>query len=58
MIGLSAYAKVDTHNRQGAMLQKQARSKPLMSTDVYQREVHDADDQAERVILANTVATP
>jgi membrane fusion protein (multidrug efflux system) len=55
MIGLSTDVKVDTHNRQGTMLQTQVRSKPLMSTDVYEREVRDADEKAEQIILKNTV---
>ena len=55
MIGLSADVNVDTHNRQGTMVQTQVHTKPLMSTDVYEREVHDADEKAEQIILANTV---
>jgi membrane fusion protein (multidrug efflux system) len=58
MIGLSTDVKVDTHNRQGTMLQTQVRNKPLMSTDVYEREVRDADEKAEQIILKNTVEGP
>jgi len=58
MVGLSADVNVDTHDRGGTMLQTQVRSKPLMSTDVYQSEVREADQQAEQIILANTVAQP
>jgi membrane fusion protein (multidrug efflux system) len=58
MVGLSTYVKVDTHNRNGTMLQTQVRNKPLMSTDVYEREVKEADQKAEDIILANAVAGP
>jgi membrane fusion protein (multidrug efflux system) len=58
MVGLSTYVKVDTHNRSGTMLQTQVRNKPLMSTDVYEREVKEADEKAEAIIRANTVYTP
>lgn len=58
MIGLSADVKVDTHNRSGTMLQTQVSNKPLMSTDVYEREVNEADEKAQEIIQANTVYTP
>jgi membrane fusion protein (multidrug efflux system) len=50
--------KVDTHDHRGTMLQTQVRNKPLMSTDVYEREVKEADEKAEAIIRANTVYTP
>jgi membrane fusion protein (multidrug efflux system) len=54
-IGLSTYVNVDTHDRNGLMLSNQVRHKPLMSTDVYEREVREADAHAEAIIRANTV---
>ncbi|MBE1161524.1 efflux RND transporter periplasmic adaptor subunit [Dyella sp. 7MK23] len=54
-VGLSAYVNVDTHQRNGQMLSSQVRHKPLMSTDVYEREVNEADQHAEAIIRANTV---
>jgi len=58
MVGLSTYVKVDTHNRGGDMLQTRIRTKPLMRTDVYEREVNEADEKANQIIQANTVYTP
>jgi membrane fusion protein (multidrug efflux system) len=58
MIGLSADVKVDTHDRNGTMLQTQVHDKSLMSTDVYEREVTEADEKAQAIIQANTVYTP
>lgn len=56
MVGLSTDVDVDTHNRSGTMLQTRVRSRPLMSTDVYEREVNQADQKAEQIIRANTIA--
>jgi membrane fusion protein (multidrug efflux system) len=58
MIGLSTYVNVDTHDHGGTMLQTQIRNKPLMSTDVYEREVKEADEKAQAIVLANTVTEP
>lgn len=57
-VGLSTYIDVDTHDRSGKMLSNNTRRKPLMSTDVYEREVNEADQQAEAIIHANTVSSP
>lgn len=54
-IGLSTDVNVDTHDRDGSVLSTVTRQKPLASTDVYQREVRDADMQAERIIQANMI---
>jgi membrane fusion protein, multidrug efflux system len=54
-VGLSTYVDVDTHDRNGRMLSDQIRHKPLMSTDVYEREVREADQHAEAIIRANLV---
>ncbi|MFK2901819.1 efflux RND transporter periplasmic adaptor subunit [Dyella jejuensis] len=58
MVGLSTYVNVDTHNRNGIMLPTRVRNHPLMSTDVYEREVNQADEKAEEIIRANTVSAP
>jgi membrane fusion protein (multidrug efflux system) len=57
-VGLSAYVNVNTHDRSGLMISSQVRHKPLLSTDVYEREVNEADQSAEAIIRANTVALP
>lgn len=57
-IGLSTDVNVDIHDRDGSVLSTATREKPLASTDVYQREVRDADMQAERIIQANVIAAP
>lgn len=54
-IGLSTDVNVDTHDRDGSVLSTATREKPLASTDVYLREVRDADKQAERIIQANMI---
>ena len=57
-IGLSADVNVDTHDRDGSVLVSQTREKPLASTDVYEREVKDADGHAEAIIRANLIPAP
>ncbi|MBB6249031.1 efflux RND transporter periplasmic adaptor subunit [Rhodanobacter sp. A1T4] len=57
-IGLSADVNVDTHDRDGSVLVTQTREKPLASTDVYEREVKNADSHAEAIIRANMIPTP
>lgn len=54
-IGLSTDVNVDTHDRDGSVLVSQTREKPLASTDVYEREVRDADAHAEAIIRANMI---
>lgn len=56
-LGLSADVKVDTHERGGRVLAETPRNKPLASTDVYAQEMDRADERAEEIIRANTVAT-
>jgi membrane fusion protein (multidrug efflux system) len=56
-LGLSTDVNVDTHDRDGRVLAETPRSKPLASTDVYEQEMDRADERAEEIIRANTVAT-
>ena len=57
-IGLSTDVTVDTHDRDGRVLSDTPRSKPLMTTNVYEQEMNDADEHAKAIIRANTVAMP
>ena len=57
-IGLSAYVNTNTHDRDGIVLSDQTRQRPLASTAVYEREVNEADQQAEAIIAKNTVELP
>ena len=57
-IGLSTYVNTDTHDRDGIVLSDQTRQRPLASTAVYEREVNEADQQAEAIIAKNTVDLP
>ncbi|SEW24997.1 efflux RND transporter periplasmic adaptor subunit [Luteibacter sp. 329MFSha] len=58
-VGLSTDVNVDTHDRDGKVLAETPRTKPLAVTNVYEREMGEADQRAEEIIKANTVdATP
>ncbi|SEO32836.1 membrane fusion protein, multidrug efflux system [Luteibacter sp. UNC138MFCol5.1] len=58
-VGLSTDVNVDTHDRDGKVLAETPRTKPLAVTNVYEREMGEADQRAEEIIRANTVdATP
>ncbi len=52
-IGLSTYTTVDTHDRDGKVLATVPRAKPLLSTEVYQHELENADQAADAIIQAN-----
>jgi membrane fusion protein (multidrug efflux system) len=54
---LSTDVNVDTHDRDGRVLADTPRSKPRASTNVYEQEMSEADQRAEEIIRANTVAT-
>lgn len=57
-VGLSADVTVDTHDRDGRVLSETPRSKPLMTTNVYEQEMGEADQHALEIIRANTVQVP
>ncbi|KAF1006327.1 MAG: Multidrug export protein EmrA [Luteibacter sp.] len=57
-IGLSTDVTVDTHDRDGKVLSETPRSKPLMTTNVYEQEMNEADEHAQEIIRANTVTVP
>jgi membrane fusion protein (multidrug efflux system) len=52
-IGLSTDVTVDLHDQQGAMLALEPPTRPAFSTDVYQQQLHKADDLIARIIHAN-----
>jgi membrane fusion protein, multidrug efflux system len=52
-IGLSTDVSVNLHDQRGAMLARQPPSKPAFSTDVYERQLHQADDLIARIVHAN-----
>ena len=56
LLGLSTYVNVDTHDRNGIRLPTKVRDRPLMSTDVYEREVREADEKADDIIMRNSVS--
>ncbi|UGB38142.1 efflux RND transporter periplasmic adaptor subunit [Frateuria soli] len=52
-IGLSTDVTVNLHNQQGPMLAVEPPSKPAFSTDVYEKQLHRADDLIASIIHAN-----
>ncbi|KAB2895938.1 MAG: HlyD family efflux transporter periplasmic adaptor subunit, partial [Dokdonella sp.] len=56
-IGLSTTVKVDTHERNGAMLAPTASETVVARTDVYTRDLAKADAAADAIIAANLPAT-
>lgn len=52
-IGLSMNVKVDLHDQSGPSLAQQAPKQPLFATDVYQRQLAEADQLIEQLIHAN-----
>ncbi|MGN2243499.1 efflux RND transporter periplasmic adaptor subunit [Frateuria sp. GZRR33] len=52
-IGLSTDVTVNLHNQQGPMLAQQPPSKPAFSTDVYEQQLHKADDLIAGIIHEN-----
>ncbi|MCW5579349.1 MAG: efflux RND transporter periplasmic adaptor subunit [Dokdonella sp.] len=56
-IGLSTTVKVDTHERNGAMLASTASEAVVARTDVYTRDLAKADAAADAIIAANLPAT-
>ena len=53
-IGLSMNVEVNLHNQNGAILSQQAPSKPVFSTDVYERGRQQADALIAKIIAENS----
>ena len=52
-IGLSMSVDVDLHGQEGELLSTKAIEKPILTTDVYERQLHDADVLVARIIQSN-----
>jgi membrane fusion protein (multidrug efflux system) len=52
-VGLSTEVKVDTHDRNGAVLAQAAASKAIAKTDVYTSDSAAADSAADAIVQAN-----
>jgi membrane fusion protein (multidrug efflux system) len=52
-IGLSTYVKVDTHDRNGAVLAQTANTAPVFTTDAYAKLDAQADAEADTIIRTN-----
>jgi membrane fusion protein, multidrug efflux system len=52
-IGLSVRVTTDTHNLGGDILSKTVSTKPYFSTDVYSKQLADADNVIDRIIRSN-----
>jgi len=52
-IGLSSDAEVSLHDQKGPMLAQQPPAAPILNTDVYERQLAQADDLIARIIHAN-----
>ena len=55
-IGLSMSVSVNLHNQNGPILSQTAPSKPVFSTDVYQRGKREADALIDKIIAENSEA--
>ena len=53
-LGLSMQVAVDTGDRSGAVAMTTVASRPAYSTDVFKRELEQADQLVERIIAANS----
>jgi membrane fusion protein (multidrug efflux system) len=53
ILGLSMTAKVDTHGRSGLRLPQGTETKPIYSSDVYEKELEGVDALIEKVIIEN-----
>ncbi len=52
-IGLSMSVDVDLHGQEGELLSTRPVEKPILTTDVYERQMHDADALVARIIQSN-----
>lgn len=57
-IGLSMHAEVDLHDQSGAVLATQPPRAPVLSTDVYARQLGDAEARIAAIVHANVAAAP
>lgn len=53
VLGLSMTAKIDTHKRSGLRLPQLADSKPIYSSDVYEKELEGVDGMIDEIITQN-----
>jgi len=56
ILGLSMTAKVDTHGRSGLRLPEGSETKPIYSSDVYDKELEGVDALIEKVIIENAAS--
>jgi membrane fusion protein (multidrug efflux system) len=56
-IGLSMSVDVDLHGQDGPLLSTKPVDKPILSTDVYQRQLQDADALVAKIIQSNLPAS-
>jgi len=52
-VGLSTAIKVDTHERNGAVLATAPATKPVAETDVYASDFAKAEQEADAIVRAN-----
>jgi membrane fusion protein (multidrug efflux system) len=52
-VGLSTSVKIDTHDRNGAMLANAPATKPVAETDVYASDFAKAESEADAIVRAN-----
>ena len=52
-VGLSTAVKIDTHERNGAVLASAPATKPVAETDVYERDFAKAEAEADAIVRAN-----
>lgn len=52
-LGMSMSVDVDTHDQSGPVLPSTPADKPVLTTDAYARQLHDADALIERIIARN-----
>lgn len=56
-IGLSSDVEVGLHDQNGSMLSQQTPSQPILDTDVYSKQLGQADAMVEQIIHANMAET-
>jgi len=52
-LGMSMAVDVDVHSQDGAVLPSTPPSKPVLATDAYSKQLHDADALIESIINDN-----
>ncbi len=56
-IGLSTIVEVNLHDQSGHLLQEESPREPILATDVYQRQLADAQVLIDRIVRANAPAS-